>query len=98
MTLGFQVKGARMQREELRQTLKAILDGELNEAVPSIDDDVQLHLQLGLDSMDMVSLVMRVEQQLRIRMTHEELVQVETVGELLDLILTKLPEPALAAA
>jgi acyl carrier protein len=87
-----------MQREELRETLQAILEGELNEEVPSLDDEVQLHLQLGLDSMDMVSLVMRVEQQLRIRMTHEELVQVETVGELLDLILTKLTIPALAAA
>ena len=87
-----------MQREELRLTLKAILDGELNEVVPSLDDDLQLHLQLGLDSMDMVSLVMRVEQQLRIRMTHEELVQVETIGELLDLILTRLPEPAMLAA
>ena len=87
-----------MQREELRQTLKEILDGELNEVVPSIDDNLKLHLELGLDSMDMVSLVMRVEQQLRIRMTHEELVQIETIGELLDLILTKLPEPALLAA
>lgn len=87
-----------MQREELRQTLKEILDGELNEVVPSIDDEVKLHLELGLDSMDMVSLVMRVEQQLRIRMTHEELVQIETVGELLDLILEKLPEPSLLAA
>ena len=87
-----------MQREELRQTLKEILDGELNEVVPPIDDGVQLHLELGLDSMDMVSLVMRVEQQLRIRMTHEELVQIETVGELLDLILAKLPEPSLLAA
>jgi acyl carrier protein len=87
-----------MQREELRQTLKEILDGELNEVVPPIDDDVKLHLELGLDSMDMVSLVMRVEQQLRIRMTHEELSQIETVGELLDLILAKLPEPSLLAA
>ena len=87
-----------MLREELRQTLKTILDGEINDTVPPIDDDVRFHLELGLDSMDMVSLVMRVEQQLRIRMTHEELVQVETVGELLDLILTKLPEPALVAA
>ena len=87
-----------MQREELRQTLKEILDGELNEVVPAIDDDVKLHLELGLDSMDMVSLVMRVEQQLRIRMTHEELSQIETVGELLDLILEKLPEPSLLAA
>jgi acyl carrier protein len=87
-----------MKREELRQTLKEILDGELNEVVPPIDDDVKLHLELGLDSMDMVSLVMRVEQQLRIRMTHEELSQIETVGELLDLILEKLPEPSLLAA
>ena len=87
-----------MQREELRQTLKEILDGELNEVVSPIDDDVKLHLELGLDSMDMVSLVMRVEQQLRIRMTHEELSQIETVGELLDLILEKLPEPSLLAA
>ena len=87
-----------MQREQLRSTLKTILEGELNEVVPPLDDDVQLLLQLGLDSMDMVSLVMRVEQQLRIRMTHEELVQVKTVAELLDLILTKLPEPARRAA
>ena len=78
--------------------MQAILNEETNEEVPALEDGIQLHLQLGLDSMDMVSLIMRVEQQLRIRLSHEELVQIVTVGELLDLVQSKLPEPLLAAA
>ena len=44
---------------------------------------------LGLDSVDVVGLVMRVERHFRIRLAMEELLEVKTVGDLLDLIHSK---------
>ena len=55
-----------------------------------LTEDLQLVADLGLDSVDMVSLVMQVERHFRIRLSHEELKQVVTVGNLLDVISSNL--------
>ena len=47
---------------------------------------MELREGLGLDSVDVVGLVMRVERQFRIRLTMEELMEVKSVGQLLDLV------------
>lgn len=79
-----------MQREELRAKLHQILVAEMDEQYPPLEDHMTLIEGLGLDSMDMVTVVMRVEQQLRIRLAYEELSKLQTVGELLDLVQVKL--------
>jgi acyl carrier protein len=63
-------------------------------------DETDLREGLGLDSVDVVGLVMRVERQFRIRLAMEELAEMKQVGQLLDLVLGKLaaregasPEP-----
>jgi acyl carrier protein len=61
-------------------------------------DDVPLRDGLNIDSVDLVGVVMRVEEYYRIRLTHEELAQVVTVRDLVDIIEAKRAAAALAPA
>ncbi|MDB5389772.1 MAG: acpP 5 [Planctomycetaceae bacterium] len=83
-----------MDREELRATLVELFNEDTGQSLSSLADNVHLVADLGLDSVDTVSLVMQVERHYRIRMTHEELSDALTVGSMLDLITSKLVAPA----
>lgn len=76
-------------RESLRSTLVELLEDEMGQSYDLSDDAVDLRTGLGLDSVDVVGLVMRVERQFRIRLAMEELLEVKTVGDLLTLVHTK---------
>ena len=84
-----------MDRESIRQTLAAYLEEDLGEPVASMDDAVDIRAGLGLDSVDVVGLVMKVERQFRIRLASEELTEIVTVGNMLDLLQAKLAEQAI---
>ena len=79
-----------MDRDSIRQTLLAFLEEDLGEAVPPLDDEVAIREGLGLDSVDVVGLVMQVERKYRIRLSTEELSGIVKVGDLLDLLEAKL--------
>jgi acyl carrier protein len=79
-------------RESLRRSLVAYLEDDLGETLPAFDDGVNLREGLGLDSVDVVGLMMQVERTLRIRLATEELAGLVTVGNLLDLLETKIAE------
>lgn len=81
-----------MDREAIRQSLRTYLEEDLGEPIPAFDDTVNLREGLGLDSVDVVGLVMQVERQLRIRLASEELTGLVTVGDVLDLLQKKLAE------
>lgn len=84
-------------REEIRQILLELFQNETGEDIPSLEDDQSLSEQLGLDSVDMVSLIMQLESRFKIRLAHEELAGAQKVGSLLDLVQSKLG-PARRAA
>ncbi len=77
-------------REALRSTLLSLLEDEMGETYPALDDDQDLRESLGLDSVDVVGLVMRIEREYRVRLATEELATVKHVGDLLDLMEAKL--------
>ncbi len=79
-----------MDRETLLATLVSLLEEEMGEAVHHLKETTDLREGLGLDSVDVVGLVMRVEHQFRIRLAMEELMEVKRVGQLLDLVQAKL--------
>jgi acyl carrier protein len=79
-----------MDRETLRGTLVGLLEEEMGESYELPDESTELREGLGLDSVDVVGLVMRIERQFRIRLTMEELMEVKQVGHLLDLVQGKL--------
>jgi acyl carrier protein len=79
-----------MDRESIRLSLIAYLEEDMGETIPSLDDEVNIREGLGLDSVDVVGLVMQVERQFRIRLATEELTEIVTVGNLLDLLQAKI--------
>jgi acyl carrier protein len=79
-----------VERAALRQTLKELLEDERGETYPSLDESAGLREQLGLDSVDLVSLVLRIQDQFRVVLPSDELERVSRVGDLLDLLQAKL--------
>jgi acyl carrier protein len=78
------------EREVIRQTLIELLESDTGEKYDELKDDTSLREGLGLDSVDVVSIVSQIERRFRIRMTHEELQTLTTVGDVLSLLQTKL--------
>ena len=79
-----------MDREELRQALRQKLEEDTGVVVPSLDDNINLRTDLNLDSIDFVSLIIHVQSEYGIVLDTKELEPVVRVGELLDLLGTKL--------
>jgi acyl carrier protein len=77
-------------RQQLRTTLLTLLEEEMGESYPALADDQDLRESLKLDSVDVVGLVMRIEREFRVRLATEELANVKLVGDLLDLMESKL--------
>jgi acyl carrier protein len=85
-------------RETLRQTLIELLNEETGETHANVEDAQTLREGLGLDSVDVVSIVSQVERRFHIRLSHEELQGLVTVGDFLTLLQAKLAAPPSAAA
>ena len=79
-----------MDRESIRQTLCEYVEDDMGEPVASMDDAVDIRVGLGLDSVDVVGLVMKVERHFRVRLASEELAELVTIGDMLDLLDAKL--------
>jgi acyl carrier protein len=86
-------------RESIRQTLIELLEADTGEKYPQLDEQVNMRDGLGLDSVDVVSIVSQIERRFRIRLTQQELERLVTVGDVLNLLECKLlagPESAAA--
>lgn len=88
-----------MDRQQLRNTLLDVLEQETWERPENLADDVKIREQLKLDSVDLLSVMLRVETQLNISLNSRDFEKVVTVGHLLDVIQSKLTtEPVRKAA
>jgi acyl carrier protein len=76
-------------RQTIRQTLIELLEADTGEKYPELDDSTNLREGLGLDSVDVVSIVSQIERRFRIRLTQQELEKLVTVADMLDLLETK---------
>ena len=83
-----------MDRETLRQTLMDLLENETGSRPPALEDGAKLREELGLDSVDVVSLVMQVENRYRIRLAQADREKAPTVGDLLTLVQQKIAASA----
>jgi acyl carrier protein len=81
-------------RDEIRATLLKLFEAETGEAIEALTDDQNMAETLGLDSVDMVSLIMQLERHFKIRLSHEELAGATEVGKLLDIVQQKVNAPA----
>src|SRR5436305_15002643 len=80
-------------RAIIRRTLIEILEADTGEKYPDLADDANLREGLGLDSVDVVSIVSQIERRFHIRLTHEELETLATVADVLNLLDAKLAVP-----
>ena len=87
-----------LNRDAIRQTLIELLEADTGEKHSNLDESVNLREGLGLDSVDVVSIVSQIERRFRIRLTHEELQQLVTVANVLDLLEAKIAAAAQTAA
>jgi acyl carrier protein len=85
-------------RTEIRQILVELLEADTGEKFPDLADSKKLREELGLDSVDVVSIVSQIERRFRIRLTHQELEKLATVGDVLTLLESKLANPPETAA
>ena len=83
-----------MDRAILSEALRDLYNEDTGASLDVLGEDVALIADLGLDSVDVVSLIMQVERQFRIRLSLAELNQVQTFGDLLDLVTIKLQRDA----
>lgn len=81
-----------MDRATLSQALLEVFNEDTGAALATLGEDVSLIADLGLDSIEVVSLIMQVERQFRIRLSRDELQTVTTFGDLLNLVITKLQQ------
>jgi acyl carrier protein len=77
-------------RQSIRRTLIELLEADTGEKYADLTEEKKLREELGLDSVDVVSVVSQIERQYRIRLTHQELETLVTVGDVLDLLQNKL--------
>jgi len=77
-------------RQTIRATLIELLEADTGENHQDLDDSVNLREGLGLDSVDVVSIVSQIERRFRIRLTQQELEKLATVTDVLDLLESKL--------
>ena len=81
-------------RDSIRKTLVELMEADTGNTYAYLTDGQNLRTDLGLDSVDVVSIVSQVERKFRIRMTQDGLAKLVTLGDVLDLLELKLREAA----
>ena len=80
-------------RAFIRRTLIEMLEADTGEKHDDLAEDASLREGLGLDSVDVVSIVSQIERRFHIRMSQQELEKLATVADVLDLLQAKLAAP-----
>lgn len=75
-----------MDRETLRQTLLELLEQETWERPEDFSDGVKIREGLKLDSVDLLSVMLRAESQLGVSLDSRDFDKITTVGDLLSAI------------
>ena len=78
-----------MSRDKIRATIIDLIENDLGVRHEDLNDEISLRDGLGLDSVDIVSVISQIERQFKIRLSQVELEQISTVGQVLDLIVAK---------
>ena len=87
-----------MDRAAIRQTLIELVEADTGVKHADLADELNMREGLGLDSVDVVSIVSQVERRFHIRLTHQELEKLVTVGDVLNLLEIKLNAPPASSA
>ena len=81
-----------LDRPAIRLALIELMEADTGASYAEMTDAQNLRTDLGLDSVDVVSIVSQVERRFRIRLAQTDLEKLVTVGDVLNLLETKLQE------
>jgi acyl carrier protein len=70
--------------------LRELVEVETGDPCPQLDPTTDLRAGLNLDSMDLVSLLFRIENRFKIKISTDQFAEVTTVSQLLDLLQQKI--------
>ena len=87
-----------MDREALRQSMLQKLEEDTGEKFEKLDDSKNLRTDLGIDSVDLLQLVISIQSEYGIVLTSKDLEKVVLVGEFIDLVQSKLSAASKSAA
>ena len=82
-----------MDRKTIAAILLELLEEETGEEYGPLTDATDLRDELNLDSVDLISLVLHIENRFEVQIAGAELDGVAKVGHLLDLLQAKLAAP-----
>lgn len=71
------------------EKIKEIMEEQLNVDTADIDESTSFKDDLGLDSLDLFELVMAFEEEYGVELPAEELENINTVGEIIEMIKNK---------
>jgi acyl carrier protein len=86
-----------MNGAALRQVLRELVENNTGEPLQQFDDDTDLRSGLGLDSVDVITLAVEIQDRLDVLIAAAEFEQLQTVGHLVVLIESRLPQMKQAA-
>ncbi len=87
-----------MDRAVVKQKLVEILERSVGEPVAGVEEQMALKEDLGLDSIDLVTMAIEAQGEFNIELSTSELTAVVKIKDLLDLIQAKLPSTQTRAA
>lgn len=79
-----------MARQDVVTALKEVLVDKLQVEADTVTEDANLFDDLGLDSIDLMTVVMAIEERFDIEVPDEELEDVTTIGQAADLLSAKV--------
>ena len=79
-----------MERTQLSTVVLELLEKETGETYPAVEESTTLREGLNLDSLDMAGLVLHIESHFSIQIESELLDGIQSVGDLLDVLETKI--------
>ena len=86
-----------MDRGAIKTLVIQLIEDDIGERFENLEDDKDLRKDLGLDSVDLVSVVSQIERRFKIRLAQEELEKLVTVKDVLDLLEVKFADLKQAA-
>jgi len=87
-----------MERSQLSAVVLDLLEKETGETYPCVEESTTLREGLNLDSLDMAGLVLHIESHFGIQIETELLDGIQSVGDLLDVLESKLAAKAVRKA
>ena len=82
---------AAMERDEVMNLVREHLSTELEVPAERIQPETRFREDLDADSLDLYELVMELEDRYGIRVSEEEAAGIETVGDAVDFVTTRVP-------